>query len=116
MSLTNGSKRRQIGRRRGRRRPRAPLHHVIYVIELKDQDGPGTTGLYVGMTGLTREERFARHKAGKQAARIVRQFGVRLAPEFYEHIRPMSYEDALAKEQSFAEELRANGHVVYGGH
>jgi predicted GIY-YIG superfamily endonuclease len=93
-----------------------PLHHVVYVVELKDQDGPGTSALYVGMTGLTREQRFANHKAGIKAARIVRDFGVRLAPEYYEHLKPMTFRDALAKEKSFAEELRANGYTVYGGH
>jgi hypothetical protein len=88
----------------------------VYVVELKDQDGPGTSGLYVGMTGLTRNQRFENHLSGRKAARIVRDYGVRLAPEFYEHLKPMSYEDALAKERTFAEELRANGFVVYGGH
>lgn len=97
-----------------RRPPR--LHHIVYVVELRDQDGPGTSGLYVGMTGLTRSQRFANHLAGIKSARIVRRFGVRLAPEFYEHLKPMTYRDALAKEKSFAEELRANGYVVYGGH
>jgi predicted GIY-YIG superfamily endonuclease len=110
--------RRRFGQKRTRRtrRSAAPLHHVVYVIELKDQDGPGTSALYVGMTGLTRAERFKNHKAGKKAARIVHDFGVRLAPEFYEHLQPMTYQDALAKEKSFSEELRANGYVVYGGH
>lgn len=110
-------------RKRCRRRPksskpkrRRPLHHVVYVVELKDQDGPGTTGLYVGMTGLTPGQRFANHKAGKKSSSIVRKFGVRLAPEYYEHIRPMTYHEALAKEASWAEELRANGLNVFGGH
>jgi hypothetical protein len=110
-------KNRSIGRKRSRRRKGSrPLHHVVYVIELKDQDGPGTSALYVGMTGLSREERFENHKTGRKAARIVREFGVRLAPEYYEHLGPMTYKNALAKEKSFAEELRANGYVVYGGH
>jgi predicted GIY-YIG superfamily endonuclease len=114
MPLKRRCRRGRKGRRRELKAPR--LHHVVYVVELQDQDGPGTSGLYVGMTGLTREERFANHKAGKKAARIVRDFGVRLAPEFYEHLGPMTFRDAQAKEKSFAEELRANGYVVYGGH
>lgn len=88
----------------------------MYVVELKDQGGPGTSGLYVGMTGLTPEQRFANHKAGKRASSIVRRFGVRLAPEYYEHLRPMSYKVALAKEASWAAELRENGFIVFGGH
>ncbi len=93
-----------------------PLHHRVYVIELQDCDGPGTVAYYVGMTGLPLDERFRRHKEGKQSSRIVRKYGVRLAPEYYEHIRPMTYRDALKKEASWAEELRANGLMVYGGH
>ena len=104
-------------RRLARKAKRVPrLHHVVYVVELKDQDGPGTSGLYVGMTGLTPEQRFANHKAGKRASSIVRRFGVRLAPEYFEHLRPMTYSEALAKEASWAEELRANGFMVFGGH
>lgn len=108
--------RRLARRKRKKKKAVRPLHHVVYVIELRDQDGPGTSGLYVGMTGLTREQRFANHKAGIKAAHIVRDFGVRLAPEYYEHLKAMTFSDALAKEKSFAEELRANGYVVYGGH
>lgn len=94
----------------------SPLHHRVYVIELQDCDGPGTVGYYVGMTGLPLEERFRRHKAGIQDSPVVRRYGVRLAPEYYEHIRPMTYRDALKKEALWAEELRANGLTVYGGH
>jgi predicted GIY-YIG superfamily endonuclease len=93
-----------------------PLHHRVYVIELQDCDGPGTLAYYVGMTGLPLDERFRRHKEGKQSSRIVRKFGARLAPEYYEHIKPMTYRDALKKEASWAEELRENGLKVYGGH
>ena len=108
----------RVRRPRGARKAKRarPLHHVVYVVELKDQDGPGTSGLYVGMTGLTREERFANHKASVKCSHIVRDFGVRLAPEFHEHIKPMTWKDAVAKEKAWAEELRANGFRVYGGH
>lgn len=91
-----------------------PLHHVVYVVELKLADG--SFALYVGMTGLTPEQRFKNHKDGIRASHIVRRFGVRLAPEFYEHIKPMTWAEAVKKEKSFAEELRANGYRVYGGH
>ena len=33
------------------------------------------------MTGLTPEQRFANHKAGTKAARVVKRFGVRLVPK-----------------------------------
>lgn len=93
-----------------------PLHHRVYVVELRDQDGPGTVGYYVGMTGLPLDERFRRHKAGRQASRIVKKFGVRLAPEFYEHLPAMTFADAAAMEIKLAELLHAEGYVVFGGH
>jgi hypothetical protein len=37
--------------------------------------------VYVGMTGLTPEERFANHKAGTLAAWVVKRCGLRLLPE-----------------------------------
>jgi hypothetical protein len=36
--------------------------------------------VYVGCTGLTPEERFAKHKAGIRASRYVQRFGMRLLP------------------------------------
>lgn len=92
------------------------LHHVVYVVYLRNPRGDGKAGFYVGMTGLTPEERFANHKAGIKAAAIVRRFGERLVPKLYEHLPPMSYEDALAMEVQLFEELKARGFQVFGGH
>jgi predicted GIY-YIG superfamily endonuclease len=78
--------------------------------------GDGRAGYYVGMTGLTPEERFQNHKAGIKSARVVRRFGVRLVPKLYAHLNPMSFADALAMEARVAEELRAQGYQVFGGH
>jgi predicted GIY-YIG superfamily endonuclease len=100
-------------RAKAAKRP-ALLHHVVYVVELKLADG--TFALYVGMTGLTPAQRYDNHKKGIRAARVVRKYGVRLAPEFYEHIPAMTWANAVKKEKSWAEELRANGYVVFGGH
>ncbi len=91
-------------------------HHHVYVVFLRDPQGDGRAGYYVGMTGLTPEERFARHKAGIQAAGVVKRCGERLVPRLYAHLNPMSYEDAMAMEPRLAEELRARGFLVYGGH
>src|SRR2546430_1983826 len=89
-------------------------HHSVYVVLLNIE---GRDAYYVGMTGLTPEERFERHKAGIQAgARWVREYGVRLLPELYEHLNPMFYEDAIEKEPELAAELRRRGWEVYGGH
>ena len=68
------------------------------------------------MTGLTPEERFANHKAGIKSASIVRDYGVRLVPLLYEHLNPMPYEEALRVETQLADQLRARGFQVFGGH
>jgi hypothetical protein len=68
------------------------------------------------MTGLTPEQRFANHKAGIKAARIVRRYGVRLVPTLYEHLNPMPYEMAVRLEAELAASLRKRGFQVFGGH
>jgi hypothetical protein len=91
-------------------------HHSVYVVEL--QGVPKGTGqdLYVGMTGLTPEERFANHKRGYKAAGIVKKYGVRLRPDLYEHMNPMTWENAAKMEVLYAEQLRRRGFNVFGGH
>src|SRR5262245_49585804 len=94
----------------------ARKHHCVYVVYLRDPKGDGRAGYYVGMTGLTPEQRFENHKKGVKAAGIVRRCGERLVPKLYEHLNPMTYADALAMEAQLAEELRARGFQVFGGH
>jgi len=91
-------------------------HHSVYVVYLRNPTGDGRAGYYVGMTGLTPEERFARHKAGIQAAGVVRRSGVRLVPKLYAHLNPMTYGRALELEGVLAEALRRRGFQVFGGH
>jgi predicted GIY-YIG superfamily endonuclease len=91
-------------------------HHSVYVVYLRNPKGDGKAGYYVGMTGLTPEERFANHKAGIKGAGVVRRFGVRLVPRLYAHLNPMTYSEAVAMEVRLAEELRARGFNVFGGH
>jgi predicted GIY-YIG superfamily endonuclease len=91
-------------------------HHSVYVVYLKNPRGDGKAGYYVGMTGLTPEERLANHKAGIKAARVVQKYGVRLVPTLYEHLNPMSYEDAVGMETALADSLRKRGFTVFGGH
>ncbi len=91
-------------------------HHSVYVVFLRNPRGDGRAGYYVGMTGLTPEARFANHKAGKQAAGIVKRCGARLVPKLYDRLNPMTYRDAAAMEVKLAEDLRARGFLVYGGH
>jgi predicted GIY-YIG superfamily endonuclease len=98
-------------------RNRAPRgHHHVYVVFLRNPAGDGKAGYYVGMTGLTPEERLANHKAGIKAAKVVQKYGVRLVPTLYEHLNPMSYEDAVRMEVELANSLRKRGFQVFGGH
>lgn len=72
--------------------------------------------IYVGMTGLPPEHRFENHKHGYKSAWVVEKYGVRLLPELYEHLNPMPYDAALQMEMDLAEDLRAEGYTVTGGH
>ena len=94
-------------------------HHNVYVVLLDPAVGklrkvraenpkrdPKKPCLYVGMTGLTPEERFANHKAGIKDASLVKRYGLRLLPELYEHLNPMPFEAAVQMEMDLAEDLR----------
>ena len=104
-------------------------HHNVYVVLLskrahKDrtllstnpQRNPNLPAIYVGMTGLTPEERFANHKSGLKASPIVKKHGLRLLPEFYSVFNPMPFDAAVVMEKELAEELRTKGYTVAGGH
>jgi predicted GIY-YIG superfamily endonuclease len=104
-------------------------HHNVYVVLLDAAAGkmrkvraenpkrdPKKPCVYVGMTGLTPEERFANHKAGIKAAAVVKRYGVRLLPELYAHLNPMPFEAAAQMEMDLAEDLRRDGYTVTGGH
>lgn len=95
---------------------RANDHHHVYVVYLRNPKGDGKAGYYVGMTGLSPEQRFQNHKSGLKAARIVRRCGERLVPRLYQHLNPMPYAKAKAMEVFLADSLRKRGFVVYGGH
>ena len=94
----------------------APCHHHVYVVYLRNPRGDGKAGYYVGMTGLTPEQRFENHKNGVKAARIVHKCGERLVPRLYRHLNPMTYEQAVRMERDLADSLRKRGFVVFGGH
>ena len=91
-------------------------HHNVYVVNLRNPRGDGRAAYYVGMTGLTPEQRFDNHKSGIKAARVVRKFGERLVPKLYQHLNPMPYTKAKTMEVMLADSLRKRGFVVYGGH
>ena len=104
-------------------------HHNVYVVLLKPAVGklrkvraknpnsdPKKPCVYVGLTGLTPEERFANHKAGIKAASVVKRYGLRLLPELYKYLNPMPYEAAAQMEVDLAKDLRRAGYTVTGGH
>ena len=91
-------------------------HHSVYVVYLRNPQGDGRAGYYVGMTGLAPEARFQNHKRGVKAARVVRKFGVRLVPKLYAHLNPMPYRKAVEMEAVLADSLRKRGYAVFGGH
>ena len=101
-------------------------HYRVYVVELsKDvlleakfrKANPGYVAgkpcLYVGMTGLDPDVRFDKHKAGIQANRFVRDYGLRLLPELYELYGQLSYDDAQALEVELAIDFREAGYGVW---
>ncbi len=102
------------------------VHHNVYVIRLDDAvlkvrrfalANPGHVAgkpcVYVGMTGLTPEERFANHKAGVRSCSIVKRFGEHLMPGYYVTLNPMPFDKAAEMEKRLAEELRRNGFAVW---
>jgi hypothetical protein len=104
-------------------------HHSVYVVLLDPAVGmnrkvraenpkrdPMKPCVYVGMTGLPVEERFANHKQGIKSASVVKRYGLRLLPELYEHLNPMPFEAAALMEADLAEDLRRTGYTVTGGH
>ncbi len=90
-------------------------HHRVYVIRLRNpRRRDRREAFYVGMTGLPIEERFTNHKRGYKSASVVRKYGTELAPEWYDGIPAMTYEEAALTEPALADELRDRGYLVYG--
>ncbi len=101
-------------------------HHNVYVVKLSKEvlqdrrflnKNPGIDNdlqcYYVGMTGLTPEERFQNHKNGYKSSRIAKKYGECLVPRLYKKYNPMSYKQATVKEVNLASELRLKGHGVW---
>jgi hypothetical protein len=120
-------KRRTFRQLRAKQQP--VQHHNVYVVLLDPAvakirkvraENPDRVRkkscVYVGMTGLTPEERFANHKAGIKAASVVKCYGIRLVPELFQHLNPMPFEAAAQMEKDLAEDLRREDYTVTGGH
>jgi hypothetical protein len=101
---------------KSRPKSRSNHHHSVYVVYLRNPRGDGKPGYYVGMTGLSPEQRFENHKNGVKSAGVVRRFGERLVPRLYAHLNPMPYEKAKEMEGLLADSLRKRGYLVFGGH
>ena len=118
-----------VKKKKRKRRKKAAPHHSVYLVELDpkvrekqklqklnpDAD-PSKLCLYVGMTGLTPEERFENHKADQKASPEVRDYGIRLLPEWTEDLNNLPYEEAVEAEAHLAKILRGEGYFVAGGH
>jgi hypothetical protein len=104
----------------------AENHHNIYVIELSPAvvrnkkftgENRGFNPLlpcyYVGMTGLSPEQRFQNHKNDYKSSGVAHKYGLRLVPELYTGFNPMPYRKAVRMEKALATALRRRGHGVW---
>ena len=100
-------------------------HHSLYAIELdravwksrtfRARNPGGAAGgcLYIGVTGLTPEERFERHRAGTQSSRFAHAHGIRLRLDLVEGFIRLPYRIAASMEPKMAAWLRAQGFAVW---
>ena len=110
------------------KQPNLGKSHHVYVIELKPsllgkeritEANPGYRYredrplLYVGMTGRTPGIRYAQHLRGYKASKYTRTNCVRLRPDLYDDLNPMSREEAVSMEVNLAERLRKKGFAVW---
>src|SRR5437667_5408700 len=87
------------------------FHHSVYVIlldtavakhpsilRLNPKRHPLKPCVYVGMTGLPVDHRFENHTNGYKSAWVVKKYGVRLMPELYQPLNPMTFEASAQME------------------
>lgn len=93
------------------------VQNYIYIVLLKGvvKTRPGYA-LYVGRSIRKPEVRFQQHKEGYKASRYVKKYGIRLLPELFEHLNPMSNAESIELEVSIAEAFKKAGIPTYGGH
>ena len=75
----------------------------------------GKRCVYVGMTGLSPDERFDKHRAGIKSNKYVRVYGLWLLPALYEMYNPMPYDAAREMEVELAIGLREQRYGVWQG-
>ena len=105
----------------------SPKDRNVYVIELDSKilkkgyflkenpnRDPSKPCVYVGMTSKTPEERFAIHQSDHMhSSPKVREFGIALMRELYEHLNPLTWEEIEDMEKKLAEDLRSQGYAVW---
>jgi hypothetical protein len=104
------------------------LRYSVYVVLLDDYVGtlpqmrrrnpkrdPSKPCVYVGLTPLRVGRRFDFRGATPKTEWRVHQYGVRLMPELYENLNPMTDERALQTARKLADDLRAKGFGVANG-
>jgi hypothetical protein len=105
----------------------ARAHHSVYVIELDEAVWTASARfrkanprrerakpcVYVGLTGLAPEERFAKHKVGIRANTFVQRYGRRLRPDLFPAENPMPYAQGQRMEVEVARVLRGRGYGVW---
>ncbi len=103
----------------------ARSHHSLYAVELdpavlerrdfreRNRGGAAAGCLYIGVTGLPPEQRFARHLEGTQSARLVKKYGRRLRLDLVEGFSRLPYPVAAVMEPKIAAWLRSKGFAVW---
>jgi hypothetical protein len=104
------------------------LRYSVYVVLLDEYVGtlpqmrrrnpkrdPSKPFVYVGLTSLPVNRRFDFHGAIPEHEWRLHKFGVRLMPELYDSLRPMTCKRALQTAKKLAEDLRAKGFGVANG-
>lgn len=98
----------------------------VYVVELDEnisarkyfqKQNPdyeqGNPCIYVGMTGTSPMQRFKVHKGeSSKGSRKVKRYGIKLLPELFEHLNPMTWDEAVAVEKEMAVHFRGLGYGV----
>ena len=76
---------------------------------------PSKPCVHVGLTPLRVGRRFDFREATPKYEWRVHRFGVRLMPDLYEHLKPMTLKRALQTARKLADALRAKGFCVANG-
>jgi len=104
------------------------FHYSVYVVLLDDYVGTlpsirrrnpkrdlSKPCVYIGLTPGRVSPRFDYRRATGELEWRVYRFGLRLMREFYENLKPMTYETALRASKKLAEDLRFKGFGVVNG-